>query len=399
MNSTAAGIQVEEGLNGTCFTLPPRQLDKGRQAGLFIMAIGLVVTGFMCAWMYAPISSGLRGDGPMDWFAILFGLLGTPGLLAGLGVTGLGVAIMFNLTHSEVVVGRDNIWSVERMGGLAWKRKRPVESIERLVVTEPLTAQSQNGPTQYPMGKKAIALRAEGPTIKSLVIAPGYPEAMVRDLANRLSDVMGHDRTRLVAEDRTIEVVDEPQTDGDEEELTLYQPPGSTAEYMERRDGITIIVPPTGLWKGSKGLFLFSILWNAFISVFAVVIGRDLIGGSTNSESPWMILFLLPFFAVGLGMLYASINMGRRRVFLAVIDGSLAYRRIGPFKVAEHKMRADEVSAIRMGPSGMSVNNVPVMELQIHRTRGKKIGMLSQRDNAELSWIAQQLRRALGVPK
>jgi hypothetical protein len=401
MTMDAAGFRVEEGLHGTSFILPPRHIEKGRSAGMVVLVFGLVVTGFMCAWMYGPLSSGLGGDGPMQWFSIVFGLLGTPGLLVGLALVFGGLAIMLNLTHAEVVVDRETIWSVERCGRLAWKRKRPVSAIERLVVMEPISARSGNGPARHPLGRGTIALRAEGPAIKSLLLAPGYPEPMVRALAARLSDLMEGGRTQLVSDHRTIEVVEEPPADEATEtgELPLYQPPDSTAEYAELKNGISIVVPPSGLWKGSKGLFFFSILWNGFISVFAVVMVKSVLGGSNSSESPWVLLFLLPFIAVGLGILYASINMGRRRVFLAVMDGVLAYRRVSPIKIIEQKLRADEISAICMGPSGMSVNDVPVMELQIHRKQGKKIGMLSQRENAELKWIAQCLRRALGVPR
>ena len=61
--------------------------------------------------------------------------------------------------------------------------------------------------------------------------------------------------------------------------------------------------------------------------------------------------------------------------------------------------RAGELSAIRIGPSGMSVNDVPVMELQIHPKDGKKVGLLSQLDDEEIDWIAAHLRKALNVGK
>jgi hypothetical protein len=46
----------------------------------------------------------------------------------------------------------------------------------------------------------------------------------------------------------------------------------------------------------------------------------------------------------------------------------------------------------------MEVNNRPVIELQIHPAVGKKAGFLAGRDEAELRWMAAQLRRALNVP-
>lgn len=51
-----------------------------------------------------------------------------------------------------------------------------------------------------------------------------------------------------------------------------------------------------------------------------------------------------------------------------------------------------------MGPSGLTVNNRPVLELQVHPKQGSKFGVLSGRDHGELRWMATVLRRALKVP-
>jgi len=56
-----------------------------------------------------------------------------------------------------------------------------------------------------------------------------------------------------------------------------------------------------------------------------------------------------------------------------------------------------EVMAVRMGPSGMEVNDRAVMELQIRRANGNKLGVLSQRREDELQWLAAILRQALNV--
>ena len=57
----------------------------------------------------------------------------------------------------------------------------------------------------------------------------------------------------------------------------------------------------------------------------------------------------------------------------------------------------EEIADIRAGPSGMEVNNRPVLELQVHPRSGKKAGFLAGRDEAELRWMATRLRRALRV--
>ncbi|MCX7826807.1 MAG: hypothetical protein N2689_14800, partial [Verrucomicrobiae bacterium] len=47
------------------------------------------------------------------------------------------------------------------------------------------------------------------------------------------------------------------------------------------------------------------------------------------------------------------------------------------------------------GPSGMEINRVPVLELQIQRKDGRKTGFLAGRSDAELQWLAAVLRYAL----
>jgi hypothetical protein len=46
----------------------------------------------------------------------------------------------------------------------------------------------------------------------------------------------------------------------------------------------------------------------------------------------------------------------------------------------------------------MAVNNVPIIELQIHPRAGKTAGFFAGRDEPELRWLATELRRALAVP-
>jgi hypothetical protein len=43
----------------------------------------------------------------------------------------------------------------------------------------------------------------------------------------------------------------------------------------------------------------------------------------------------------------------------------------------------------------MEVNDVPVKELQIILADGKKVGLFSGRDEQELLWLGQQIKRAV----
>jgi hypothetical protein len=74
-------------------------------------------------------------------------------------------------------------------------------------------------------------------------------------------------------------------------------------------------------------------------------------------------------------------------------------RRIGPFGTKERLLPRAELAAICIGPSGMAVNDRPVMELQFHLHAPKKrVGCLSQLTDEELRWLAYELRRRLQLP-
>jgi hypothetical protein len=97
-------------------------------------------------------------------------------------------------------------------------------------------------------------------------------------------------------------------------------------------------------------------------------------------------------------MLAGAINMGRRRAILLVENDRLKLAQVGLFGARKWDWQRESIAAIRADDSGMEVNNVPVIELQIHPVGGKKTGFFAGRDVQELRWMATELRTALKVP-
>ena len=94
-------------------------------------------------------------------------------------------------------------------------------------------------------------------------------------------------------------------------------------------------------------------------------------------------------------MMLGAINMGRRRAAMAVANGALMVIQTGIFGSKRREWQQAEIKTIRVGPSGMEVNDRPVMQLQIVPVAGKPFGVLTGRDVAELEWMATLLRQAL----
>ena len=179
-------------------------------------------------------------------------------------------------------------------------------------------------------------------------------------------------------------------------------PPAGSQITIERfADGLTIQIPPAGLWRGTKGLFLFAVIWNGFLLVLTpclvgAVLGNE--GKKNADQAMWVLpLILSIFWLVGMGILLGSINMARRKAAIAVTGGTLMVIQSGLFGSKQREWEPGDVGAIRAGPSGMTVNDQPVLELQVLDGGGSRFGLLAGRSDVELRWLARELCAVLGV--
>jgi hypothetical protein len=175
----------------------------------------------------------------------------------------------------------------------------------------------------------------------------------------------------------------------------VKKPVASDIQVERRAGGSTYRVPAAGMLKGSKGLFLFAVIWNVFISFFLIALAAACFKNA-QMKNFLPILFMLPFIAVGVGTMLWSVNMGRRKTAIVTAGDELLVISEGIFGKNTRRFNADALSSVHMGPSGMSVNDVPVMELQFH-AGGGKFGVLSERSNDELEWLAVQVSLELGL--
>jgi hypothetical protein len=182
-------------------------------------------------------------------------------------------------------------------------------------------------------------------------------------------------------------------------ETPLPQPAGSPITIERFADGLTITVPPAGLWKGTHGLFLFAILWNGFMGVFTPLLLVGIFSGKGVEQGAALIApaVLSIFWLVGIGILLGALNMGRRQAAIAVTSCTLMVIQTGLFGTKQRQWAAPEIRRICAGHSGMEVNDKPILELQIFGQGAGKFGLLAGRTDEELNWIASELRVALGV--
>ena len=76
-----------------------------------------------------------------------------------------------------------------------------------------------------------------------------------------------------------------------------------------------------------------------------------------------------------------------------MVGSTLLVTRAGLFGQKQQEWQAEDLRTIRLGPSGTEVNDQPINQLHLVPRKGKKVGMLTERDDDELEWIAAVLRR------
>lgn len=406
VDDAPSGYETRATADGARYILPKRELDGARWFGLILMLFGGVFSGFATFWIWGASQSLWNSQGQFQWTGLPFTLFGVPFVIAGLFPFGIGLILIAG--RSEIIIRGGKLIAREKVGPFFWSRKRLTDAIERFELVRDHKFKSKRG-DQLKIDNLS-AFRALGSSMKPMIVAWGYQREVLERLANDLAEqCQAHGPAKLFDDPGdAIAVVDAPpEESGEETERTaagtLPDPPADTGIVLDVHDsGVTLTIPPAGLRsKGAKGMFSFSLLWCGFTAVFTtlMIFADDRPGGS---DLWFAIAFIAVFWVIGIGMLFGTLIAVKRRAIIDVVgfppDAVLLMTRRGLFGMKQQEVSLDQIEAIRIDNSGMEVNNTPVKNLQIHRKKGKKLGLLSGRDEEELRWIAAVLRYALDVP-
>ena len=369
------------------FELPIRPLGWARVIGLALVGFGVFFAWSPALGVWQTVRALL--DGTPEETDTLLGLFQVPFLLAGGIPLVLGLLVLFGRCRVEWKDGR--LRSTEILGPFWWTRRMPRQPLQRLGV---MAAPSGNDDDR-PRGLGRLAgLFAEFEDGPRRIVALGYPKEWLLTLARELETLAG--ARGFAGAPVKVALVEQWSPDEEDGADLTDQPPGSRVRLEEWSSGVRLTVPAAGLWRGSRGLFFFALVWCGFMAVFTV--GAAIAGFEWDGK-PWMpILFIAAFWASGLGLLAVAVHMGRRTAVIAIEDGRLLVETRGLFGVKRQEWNPGELSAVRADAGGLEVNERPVLELQIHPVGGKKWGLLGGRDEDELRWMATCLRRALKLP-
>jgi hypothetical protein len=379
--SATPEIRVETSGMDVSYLLPVRPLGKLRWIGLILIAFAILFVSVPAKGIIEDFERlAITKQGGFDIVALvshlLFFVVGSvPGLMGLLIICGT----------CRVDWCNQRLSAAECLGIFRWRRRMPRELVRKLKVDFPRESETKKPITDGSFsGFGVLIVEFERSKPRNLVL--GYPREWLVALAQELTGRVGASSSSL--ENPAVEVAEatSPElTDANE------KPVESRIQIESRINGISFTVPPAGLQKGSKGTLVFGIIWCSFMALFTVL--------SLGAKNTPLIVYVFNavFWLVGLGMVTGAINMSRRHATVAVDKDSLRVYQTTLFGTKNWDWRRGEIAAIRADGSGMAVNGVQIIELQIHPASGKKVGFFAGRSDEELRWLATQLRATLGV--
>ena len=403
--------QVEQTSEGYIYRLPSRNSIQIRNLAFFMLALGIFGMLFMLAWIATPVAGGIGMLAQNNLFglaSIAFGTLGLIGLYPIWRILAAAVAVLRNDFRCDIEIRAKHLYCTELMGWTSWKRKTLISNISRLEIVKAKEI-SPNLPGTIPnLDSFALIKAVSENEEKSFRLAFAYGDSILIPLAQELALQLNKKYEPSYSKDAkgitkpVSTIVTTTTLSDDEDSDCQIQPANSRIEIIRKDKSIAFSVPPAGK-KGTHGLYWSSIAMLSITSLISIGFICAVFSDDGFKEfGIWgmigLIAFLSLFFAVGIGVLLGALNMAKRTVMLSVNNGALFIERKSIFAIKWIEFERKNVAAICKGPSGMTINDVPVTELQIIDTEGAKQGLLSQLPANEISWLVYELTVALGVP-
>jgi hypothetical protein len=390
-------IVVTETADGFRYRLPRPDIGPARFAGCALIAFGLIPAGMGGAFI-AFVAKVLPD---LSWPAILisclFLLIPLAFLLGGLTLMFFGSWMLAG--HQEIALTARHVGSAWRVGPLRWPGRRPRARLKQFTVVR-----GEQDSTSL--------LQADCEGSRPLRLATGYPEAWLQALA----DDLARKCRALPAEDsaEAVGVAEESSSPHDIRDRP-ERPVNCRAVLEEHPGGVSLAMPPAGVWQGTNKFIVFwTFAWCVMVLAFSAVFGTAAVQGKVHNEngepaSPLCsLLFLVPFWLVGLGFLIGVLHRGQRRVRLTVDGDRLLVVQSGLFGARRREWSRAEIADLRVvcdrrstiGEGKRKTAYYPwQIDLRIVPRDGPAVNVITYREGdsrkADLEWMATMLRGAL----
>ncbi len=368
----------------------PRAGASQRTGGGCLVGFGAIFATFSVFWMVA--ASGVLGGQTSP--SVLFPLFGLPFLFIGIGVI---LAGLFAAGGSVAVEVRgQRIASVFRLGPLTLRpTSAPIDRIVRLSVRrrERVTSNAPGTAAAFQL----CAVLDDGKEVKLAWGERVYLNALARELSGRC-DLASPDRLGAENAPEVDEAgIETEALEGTDVGPPPVQPMGSKVVLTHTPDGLSLEIPATGLRGSARGMLIFAVVWMGVTGFVGAMFIMATVG--KGQVLPLVPALVIPTFVViGVAFLVGALAAARRRAIIDVVGGAVLVTQKGLFKVRQWQWEPGALQTVVVGPSGTEVNNRPIMQIHFVPHSGRKTGLFTWREEAELHWIARTLRDAVVHP-
>jgi hypothetical protein len=287
---------------GWLVRLPRRDLSAAPWLPAILFIAGIGISAFMVFWTSGFAGGFQRVFGP---WGLAAGLVALPGFLGALTLWGIAAVLQFG--RAELGVSDGRLFACERVGPFRWRRSVDAQEVQRLLVSDATVKDAADNRTKTPLLTDFAGVFAERTNGKPFWLTVGYPRLWLLAIAGQLAAEL---HTEVVGEPGTtaapIDVVDVPSVPAGEV-MRTSQPPDSTIVYTEIPGGFTLTIPARGVWRGSSGLFSFSLVWLGFMVVFTSAWIMATVNGNAKDLETGI------WFVVGIVSLYDRDRPAARR--------------------------------------------------------------------------------------
>jgi hypothetical protein len=391
-------IVVTETADGVHYRLPRPQLGPVRFVGCILIAFGFLPAGMGGIFIAFAARVVVDLSWPEALIACLFLMIPLAFLLVGLALMYLGGWLLAG--HQEITLTARHVRGAMCLGPLRWSGRMPRARLKQFTVVRG-TQPGANG------------LQADCEGSRPLRLAFGFPEEWLQALAD---DLARNCRALPAEEGETaaVGVAEESASPHDIRDRP-ERPVNCRAFLDEEAAGVTLVVPPPGVWQGTNKFIVFwTFGWCALLVPITVALGTAAAQGNVHDKhgrpvSPlFAILFLGLFWLVGIGFLLGVLHRGRRRVSLTVDGGRLVVVQSGLFGTRRREWSREEIADLRAVCDRRSTigegkgNNAYYpwqIDLRIVPRDGRELNVITYREGdprkADLEWMATVLRGAL----
>lgn len=339
-------------------------------------------------------------NGVQDYKALVFiGVL----LLIPCWLGRIGLDIFFG--RCEITLSHDQLVGTKRIGPWWRHRRRRLSDVTRFNVVSRTPEADDAVKLESGAGWAGLAaLEAIGPDIEPLKLASGYPSAWMTALAEALSSHAanaGASRTYLDEAGLTV-ARDVPVDAGVELPRVPEQPASSLIQLIHRNDGLSLKIPPLGIWSVSRtqlliaGFFLFGTI---SMSISWIATGQPTSSSHISATESALAITIF-----GLSGSILALNAIKKAYQHAVIDivhtppdSVLLITHKTLLKTRQTEMQREKIVSIKVGTARLTDDDDSTKELQIKTKDAKTICLFAGRSKHELHWLAIVLRNALSL--